>query len=139
MREGAATNRPLIRQPAERVEGSSAAIDMRRTVCQTAADEHMAVAIKKSGISSLVSLPARDAADELRRWLKEHRCRLGPIFESSGEPTQYCFFVYTGRQAIAELAARNVRFRFRLIGDLKPRSDRLLETTNMPLIPNQPR
>ena len=127
MREGAARNRPITRRSAEQVEGPSAAIDMRRSVGQSAADEHVAVTIKRSGISSLVSLPARDAADELRRWLKEHRCRLGPVFESPGEPAQYCFFVYTGRQAIAELAERNVRFRYRLMGDIMPRSDRVLE------------
>jgi hypothetical protein len=65
------------------------------------------VSIKKSGISNIVTLPVRSAADELRGWLKEQRCRVGPIFDSDG---QFSFFVYSKRHCLRDLIGKNSAF-----------------------------
>lgn len=67
------------------------------------------VTIEKSGTSRLVTLAERGAAEELRRWLKFQRCRVGPVFESGDE--QFAFFVYSRRQEIAELVAQYGKFK----------------------------
>jgi hypothetical protein len=65
----------------------------------------MPVAVEKSGISNIITLPHRHAAEELRRWLKEQRCRVGPVFEPA--PGAFAFFVYSKRHCIRELIAKN--------------------------------
>lgn len=114
--ERAKKNRSFADQSREPIENAPPIKNVCRPTHQSAADE-VVISIKKSGISNMVALPARAAADELRRWLKEHGCRVGPVFEPPGDPAQFCFFVYSRRRGIGELAAKNVRFRFRLSGD----------------------
>lgn len=63
------------------------------------------VSVEKSGISHCVNLPQRPAADELRRWFKEQRCRVGPVFEPA--VGVYAFFVYSKRHCIRELIAKH--------------------------------
>lgn len=78
---------------------------------QSSAETQVAVAITKSGLSSTLTLPSRAAANELRRWLKEQRCRIGPVFQRHGDLMQFSFCVYSRRQALGEIVAMNVRFR----------------------------
>lgn len=66
------------------------------------------VTIERSGIANILTVAERLAADELRRWLKEQRCRVGPVFEQ--EPGRLSFFVYSRRHCIGELIAKNGRF-----------------------------
>lgn len=68
-----------------------------------------AVSIKKSGLSSILTLQQRSSADELRSWLREQCCRVGPVFES--ERGQFSFFIYSKRHAIGELVDRHGGFR----------------------------
>ncbi len=67
------------------------------------------VEIEKSGISRSLTLIERPAAEELRRWLKEQRCRVGPVFESGAE--RFSFFVYSRRQEIGQLVAQHGKFK----------------------------
>lgn len=67
------------------------------------------VSLAKSGTSRAVSLFERSAAEELRRWLKLHRCRVGPVFEAS--PGCFTFFVYSRRLEVAELIGQHGRYR----------------------------
>lgn len=66
------------------------------------------VAIEKSGISHIITLRERAAADELRRWLKDQRCRVGPVFEP--DPERFCFYVYSRRRDIRDLIAKHPGF-----------------------------
>lgn len=71
--------------------------------------EPAVVSVKKSGISSMLTMCKRSEAEELRGWLKEKGCRVGPVFEP---PTgQSAFFVYSKRQSLCELIAKNGGFR----------------------------
>lgn len=63
----------------------------------------------KSGTSREVSLFERSAAEELRRWLNLHLCRVGPVFEAS--PGCFTFFVYSRRLELAELIGQHGRYR----------------------------
>lgn len=69
------------------------------------------VTIQKSGISRIVSLPERPAAEELRRWLKARLCRVGPVFEP--QAGQFAFFVYSRRLEVAELVSGHAGFQVR--------------------------
>ncbi|MGH7140992.1 MAG: hypothetical protein ACREHD_35115, partial [Pirellulales bacterium] len=68
-----------------------------------------------------ITLPERAAADELRGWLKDLRCRVGPVFEPSAG--QFSFFVYSRRREISDLVAQHPRFRLDLAkkGEVSPR------------------
>lgn len=66
------------------------------------------VSVEKSGISHILTLPDRSAADELRQWLKLQRCRVGPVFEP--DAGQLAFFVYAKRYCIHELIAKHGGF-----------------------------
>jgi CheY-like chemotaxis protein len=59
--------------------------------------------IRKSGISEIITLEDRGAAEHLRGWLRERGCRVGPVFEP--EPGQAAFFTYSRQQMRALLAA----------------------------------
>lgn len=64
--------------------------------------------ITKSGISDVVSLSDRGAAERLRHWLRQRGCRVGPVFEP--KPGEFAFFNYSRRQM--RLALRdNAEFR----------------------------
>ncbi|HVA48184.1 MAG TPA: response regulator [Pirellulales bacterium] len=54
------------------------------------------VHIQKSGISDLILLADRGAAEYLRQWLREQSCRVGPVFEP--QPGQVAFYTYSRRQ-----------------------------------------
>lgn len=54
------------------------------------------VRLQKSGISDVLSLNDRAAAERLRLWLKEGGCRVGPVFEQA--IGQWAFFNYSRRQ-----------------------------------------
>jgi CheY-like chemotaxis protein len=54
------------------------------------------VCVVKSGISDVVILKDWEVAVHLRQWLREHGCRVGPVFESS--PGHASFFNYSRRQ-----------------------------------------
>lgn len=67
------------------------------------------VSLAKSGTSRAVSLFDRSSAEELRRWLKLHRCRVGPVFEAM--PGRFTFFVYSRRLEVADLIGQHGRYR----------------------------
>lgn len=72
------------------------------------ADGVVDVRVRKSGISELFCFADRTKAEELRAWLHERGCRLGPIFEpAAGE---VAFFNYS-RQLARRLLRENRRFR----------------------------
>ena len=73
--------------------------------------EPVPFSIEKSGISDLVALATRAAAEELRGWLKNQRCRVGPIFKPSDEAEQFGFFVYSRRHSLPDLVMKNTRFK----------------------------
>ena len=72
-------------------------------------ERQVPVTIEKSGISHIITLPERAAADELRRLLKEQRYRVGPVFEP--EAGRFSFFVYTRRRQVPELVAKHAGFK----------------------------
>lgn len=68
----------------------------------------VAVNIEKSGISRSLTLNERSAAEELRRYLKEQGCRVGPVFEP-GEG-RFSFYVYSRRQELGQLVAQHGKY-----------------------------
>lgn len=66
------------------------------------------VSVQKSGIANVITVAERASADELRRRLKEQRCRVGPVFESAAGA--YAFFVYSKRHCIRELIGKHGGF-----------------------------
>lgn len=78
-------------------------------------DAPLAVIIEKSGIRDLMTLPSRPAAEELRRWLREQRCRVGPVFEPSDKTGGSSFFVHS-RRVVRELVMKNARFTLMVVG-----------------------
>lgn len=70
--------------------------------------EPVTVKIEKSGISDLLSLSDRAAAECLRRWLHEQSCRVGPVFEPS--PGQAAFYTYS-RRLTRSLLSNHPKFR----------------------------
>lgn len=78
---------------------------------ETFAIEPVPFSIEKSGISDLVALATRAAAEELRSWLKSQRCRVGPIFQPSEQVEQFGFFVYSRRHSLPDLVMKNTRFK----------------------------
>jgi CheY-like chemotaxis protein len=71
--------------------------------------EPAVVSVKKSGISNMLTTGRRSDAEELRSWLKEQTCRVGPVFEQS--TGQWAFFVYSKRHSLCELIAKHGAFR----------------------------
>lgn len=61
------------------------------------------IRLQKSGISDIVIVEDHDLAIRLRQWLRDHGCRVGPVFEPAAG--QVAFFVYSRRQARRLLAA----------------------------------
>jgi CheY-like chemotaxis protein len=104
----AATDQPgTLRAAAEQsrrlVERSRQGLnDYWRT--RSVADGEVLVSVEKSGISNLLTLGQRSAADELRSWLKDQRCRVGPVFQPA--TGRFAFFVYTRRHLVGNLIAR---------------------------------
>lgn len=86
-------------------------IDELRRTPERISVEPVSFSIEKSGISDLVALATRAAAEELRGWLKNQRCRVGPIFKPSDEAEQFGFFVYSRRHALPDLVMKNTRFK----------------------------
>ena len=101
----AATARKIAEQSRQRNEQSRQELDHYWRTRRVGAV--IPISVAKSGFSSLVTLPVRSAADELRGWLKEQRCRVGPIFETDG---QFSFFVYSKRHCLRELIGKNGGF-----------------------------
>lgn len=62
----------------------------------TASPGSVPVSLRKSGISDVVSLDDRGAAERLRHWLAKRGCRVGPVFEP--RPGNAAFFNYSRRQ-----------------------------------------
>ncbi|HEX7447844.1 MAG TPA: response regulator [Pirellulales bacterium] len=91
-----------LRRPAATVSVNAVAVN-------AVAVNEVAVNIEKSGISRSLTLTERSTAEELRLWLKEQRCRVGPVFESGVE--QFSFFVYSRRQELGRLVAQHGKFR----------------------------
>lgn len=58
--------------------------------------EPVLVRIEKSGISDLLCVADRAAAEYLRRWLRDQSCRVGPVFEP--QPGKTGFYTYSRRQ-----------------------------------------
>jgi CheY-like chemotaxis protein len=85
--------------------------DERRRTPEKIPAEPVPFSIEKSGISDLVALATRAAAEELRGWLKNQRCRVGPIFKPSDEAEEFGFFVYSRRHALPDLVMKNTRFK----------------------------
>jgi CheY-like chemotaxis protein len=63
------------------------------------------VRLQKSGISDVVCLSDRAAAERLRQWLKERGCRVGPVFEQAAG--QWAFFNYSRRQLRSVIGGNN--------------------------------
>lgn len=59
--------------------------------------------IRKSGISEVISLDDENVAVQIRQWLRDCGCRVGPVFYQS--PGRCAFFAYSRRQMRALLAA----------------------------------
>lgn len=70
------------------------------TLCERATG--LPVTLRKSGISDVLSLSEREAAERLREWLKVRSCRVGPVFEQEGG--QWAFFNYSRRQMRSVIA-----------------------------------
>lgn len=70
--------------------------------------EPVQVRIEKSGISDLVFVSDRPAAEHLRRWLREQACRVGPVFEP--QPGKVAFYTYSRRQT-RSLLGNHPKFR----------------------------
>lgn|SRR5487761_1352938 len=66
------------------------------------ATEPVLIRVQKSGISDMVLLEDRGLAEQLRQWLRERGCRVGPVFEPAAG--QAGFFTYSRRQARTLLA-----------------------------------
>lgn len=61
------------------------------------------IRLQKSGISDMIVLEDWELAEQLRQWLRDRGCRVGPVFEpAAGE---VAFFCYSRRQARTLLAA----------------------------------
>ena len=67
------------------------------------------VSVAKSGISNILSLSQRPDAEELRQWLKDQRCRVGPVFEPAAG--RFAFFVYSRRREIVDTIGKHGNFR----------------------------
>lgn len=65
------------------------------------------VRLQKSGISDVVCLDDRAAAERLRNWLRSRGCRVGPVFVKG--PDQWAFFNYSRRQ-LRCLMAENTEY-----------------------------
>lgn len=61
------------------------------------------VRLQKSGISDMIVLDDKNLAGQLRLWLRERGCRVGPVFEPSAG--QFAFFTYSRRQTHTLLAS----------------------------------
>lgn len=61
------------------------------------ASDRVDVRIRKSGISELFYFADQASAQELRGWLRQRGCRVGPVFEPSAG--QIAFFNYSRHQA----------------------------------------
>lgn len=59
--------------------------------------ERVDVRIRKSGISEIFYFADRASAQELRGWLRQRGCRVGPVFEP--DAGQIAFFNYSRHQA----------------------------------------
>lgn len=108
-RELANQTRAIAQQSFDRTRQSLAELDAYRRTRQPVIERQIPVTIEKSGISSIITVAERPAADELRRLLKEQRCRVGPVFEPHAG--RFSFFVYTRRHDAHQLIAKNPRFR----------------------------
>ncbi|HVX11019.1 MAG TPA: response regulator [Pirellulales bacterium] len=71
------------------------------------------VSVEKSGISNILTVSQRQGADELRRWLKAQRCRVGPVFEPAAG--RFAFFVYSKRHLIGDLIAQHGGFTVEMV------------------------
>jgi CheY-like chemotaxis protein len=95
--ERAALSMKLVRQSRERTSAfRESATGSAATAIDSAGTATKPLRVDKSGISDVVHLPDREAAERLRQWLRERGCRLGPVFEPS--PNDYAFFNYSRRQ-----------------------------------------
>ncbi|HVX10237.1 MAG TPA: response regulator [Pirellulales bacterium] len=103
-RRMAATARRVVSQTRQRIEQPRQGLD---AYCQRRLGK-LLVSVEKSGISNVISLSERSSADELRRWLKEQRCRVGPVFEQ--DPGRFSFYCYSKRHRIGELIAKRGTF-----------------------------
>lgn len=70
--------------------------------------EATSVRIHKSGISDVVSLTDRAAAERLRKCLSERGCRVGSVFEP--QPGEAAFFNYSRRQ-LQQVLSDNPEYR----------------------------
>lgn len=71
----------------------------------------VSVSVEKSGISNVVTLSERSAADELRQWLKGQCCRVGPVFEP--DAGRFGFYCYSKRHCIGDLIVKHGGFSVR--------------------------
>lgn len=70
----------------------------------------ISIRVQKSGISDIIVLEDRSLAAQIRQWLRERGCRVGPVFAPSAG--QAAFFTYSRRQAQTLLASHpGVRIR----------------------------
>lgn len=66
------------------------------------------VVVEESGIGTLLTLANRLPCEELRGWLKNQRCQVGPIFEPVAGT--FAFYVYKKRESICDLIGQHGRF-----------------------------
>ncbi len=72
-----------------------------------AAEQPIVVAIQRSGIASILSLPSRGEAQNLHDYLKSQGCSVGAIFETG----DFSFFAYSIKHPVRETIAQNGGYR----------------------------
>jgi hypothetical protein len=83
-------------------------LSVAATIGTMATDQQVDVAIERSGIAKILSLPNREDAEQLHDYLKAQGCTVGEIFEARHE---FSFFAYSLKHSIRETIARHGGFR----------------------------
>lgn len=86
-----------VRKTATKRQESTARACVERDAPSLAPTERVDVRVRKSGISDIFYFADQASAQELRGWLRQRGCRVGPVFE----PTtgQVAFYNYSRHQA----------------------------------------
>ena len=71
-------------------------------------EKQIDVAIQRSGIASVLSMPNRAGAEQLHDYLKGQGCTVGEVFEVPGE---FSFFAYSIKHPVRETLASHGGYR----------------------------
>jgi hypothetical protein len=72
-----------------------------------ATGQQIDVAIQRSGIASILSLPNRADAEQLHDYLKAQRCTVGEIFKAG----EFSFFAYSIKHPVRRTIAQHGGYR----------------------------